>query len=318
MLVPPLDDGETVRLCSLQNLKVLDALPEERFDRITRLAARMFKVPVALVSLVESNRRWLKSEHGLAIDQSDGLNAFFDHPVLREEGFAVHDTSEDSRFANTPLAVGKQTIRFCAGQPVHSPGGVRAGTLCLIDYKPRYFSEAEVDSLKDFAEMVDHEMSLLAQTTSDELTRVANRRGFIQIATSMLTLCQRQRKPASIIGFDLNKFKMINDTFGHGEGDKVLNRFAALLVRTFRESDIVARFGGDEFCVLSSYATAEDMSAPLGRLDAAFSASSLKQEFPNLSWSAGIAQYDPPGPPDLEKLLREADAQMYAAKSSVA
>ncbi|MGI9259486.1 MAG: GAF domain-containing protein, partial [Gammaproteobacteria bacterium] len=195
MLVPPLDDGETVRLCSLQNLKVLDALPEERFDRITRLVARMFDVPVALVSLVESDRQWLKSEHGFEVDQSDGLISFCDHPIFREESFAVHDTSQDSRFANTPLAVGEQTIRFCAGQSVHSPGGMRAGTLCLIDYKPRYFSEAEAESLKEFAEMVDHEMSLLAQTTSDELTRVANRRGFIQIATSMLTLCQRQRKP---------------------------------------------------------------------------------------------------------------------------
>lgn len=318
MLVPPLDDGETVRLCSLQNLKVLDALPEERFDRITRLVARMFDVPIALVSLVESDRQWLKSKHGLAADQPDILDSVCNHPIFREDNFAVHDTSQDSRFANTPLVMGKRTIRFCAGQSVHSPGGMRAGTLCLIDYEPRYFSEAEAASLKDFAEMVDHEMSLLAQTTSDELTRVANRRGFIQIATSMLTLCQRQRKPATIIGFDLNKFKVINDTYGHGAGDKVLNRFAALLVRTFRESDIVARFGGDEFCVLSSYSSAEDMSAPLGRLDAAFSASSLKQEFPNLSWSAGIAQYDPPGPPNLEKLLRDADAQMYAAKISVA
>lgn len=318
MLVPPLDDGETLRLCSLQNLKVLDALPEERFDRITRLAARMFEVPVALVSLVEADRQWLKSKHGLAIGQSDDLDSVCDHPIFQEESFAVRDTTLDPRFEKIPLAMGEHAVRFCAGHSVYSPGGMRAGTLCLIDYVPRYFSEAESVSLKDFAAMVDHEMSLLAQTTSDELTRVANRRGFIQIATSMLTLCQRQRKPATVIGLDLNKFKAINDTHGHAAGDKVLNRFAALLVRTFRESDIVARFGGDEFCVLSSYATAEEMSAPLGRLDAAFSASSLKQEFPNLSWSVGISQYDPPGAPDLEKLLREADSQMYAAKRSVA
>ncbi len=318
MLKSPIPVGETVRLCSLQNLKVLDTLPEERFDRITRLVARVFDVPIALVSLVDVDRQWFKSRHGIDAEETPREISFCGHAILEEETFVVHDAAEDERFADNPLVTDEPKIRFYAGHPVHSPQGTRIGTLCIIDRQPRAFSNEDAANLQAFAEMVDHELSLLAQTTSDELTSIANRRGFAQIANHMLALCHGHAKPATVIGIDLNKFKLINDTYGHEAGDKVLERFAALLVKTFRNSDVVARFGGDEFCVLSSYTVASEVRAWLDRLGTAFASSALKREFPMLSWSAGVAEYDPSKPPDLEALLSLADANMYEVKQALA
>ncbi len=317
MLEAPHPIGETVRLCSLQNLKVLDTMPEERFDRITRLVARVFDVPIALVSLVDVDRQWFKSRHGLAAEETPREISFCGHAILEEKTFVVPDAAADARFADNPLVTGEPKIRFYAGHPVHSPQGARIGTLCLIDRRSRTFSTEDAANLKAFAEMVDHELSLLAQTTSDELTRIANRRGFAQIANHMLALCHSHGKLATVVGIDLDKFKLVNDTHGHEAGDRVLERFAALLVKTFRDSDVVARFGGDEFCVLSSYASASEVRARLDQLEKVFSSSALKQEFPMLSWSAGVAEYDPVKPPDLEALLSLADAHMYDIKQAL-
>ncbi|NNC65016.1 MAG: GAF domain-containing protein, partial [Gammaproteobacteria bacterium] len=135
MLKAPTPIGETVRLCSLQNLKVLDTLPEERFDRITRLVARVFDVPIALVSLVDVDRQWFKSRHGLDADETPREISFCGHAILEEKTFVVHDAAKDERFVDNPLVTGGPKIRFYAGHPVHSPQGTRIGTLCLIDRK---------------------------------------------------------------------------------------------------------------------------------------------------------------------------------------
>jgi diguanylate cyclase (GGDEF)-like protein len=283
MLKPPAPKDETVRLCALQNLKVLDTLPEERFDRITRLATRLFDVPIALVSLVDADRQWFKSRQGLAAPETSREISFCGHAILGPAAFVVPDAQADARFRDNPLVTGDPHIRFYAGYPVHSPDAKRVGTLCLIDRKPRSLSGEDVDSLKTLAEMVDHELALLAQSTSDELTNIANRRGFHLITEHILALCRRNVQPATIISIDLDNFKAVNDSFGHDAGDAALCEFAGLLVKAFRDSDIVARLGGDEFCVLSSYTSAANTDVALSRLDTSFRASALLQQYPFFS-----------------------------------
>ena len=308
--------GETHRLCSLQNLKVLDTLPGKRFDRITSLVARVFDVPVALVNLIDDSVQWLKLQDETQTSGMEIAPDFCAKTILADQPFVVEDVQKDPRFAGRALISGAIEVKSYAGFPIHSPDGARVGTLCIMDGRPREFSEEQIENLKSFANMVDREFALLAQTTSDELTRLVNRRGFVQIAEHMLSLCRRQEKPATVIAIDLDNFKAINDTHGHDSGDRVLKRFSALLVKNFRASDVVSRFGGDEFCVLSSYSTREVIRASLARLGDAFATSELAVEFPLLSWSAGIAEYEGTAEPVLEELLQQADTRMYAAKQS--
>jgi diguanylate cyclase (GGDEF)-like protein len=308
----PLD--ETLRLRSLHNLRILDTDSEERFDRITRLARRLFNVPIALVSLVDRDRQWFKSRQGLEACATSREVSFCGHAILDEATFIVEDALKDARFADNPLVTDEPKVRFYAGHPVHGADGRRVGTLCLIDQQPRSLSPSEIASLVDLASMVDRELSLVSQTATDALTLISNRRGFLQIAEHVLALCGRNKLAAAAVAIDLDGFKAINDTKGHEAGDEVLRGFARLLLKQFRDSDVVARLGGDEFCVLTGGATAEQIRVPLERLRQAFSRSALASAHPGLAWSCGIAEFDPSAPRDIDTLLREADRQMYDAK----
>lgn len=124
---------------------------EDRFDRITRTAARLFDVPVALVSLVDSNRQWFKSRYGLDVTSTTRDVSFCGHAIASDEVFVVPDALVDERFSDNPLVTGPPHIRFYAGHPLQSRSGYRVGTLCLIDHRPRHFDEADRQGLADLA-----------------------------------------------------------------------------------------------------------------------------------------------------------------------
>jgi diguanylate cyclase (GGDEF)-like protein len=311
---PAQPTDETQRLRALQGLCVLDTLPEERFDRITRLAARLFEVPIALVSLVDRDRQWFKSRQGLDAPETGRDVSFCGHAILRAAPLIVPDSLADPRFAGNPLVTGGPGVRFYAGHPVHAPDGSRVGTLCLIDRRPREFSAEDAAALADLAQMVDRELALVTLATIDELTHLSNRRGLTDIASRVLALCRRQGVPATLVAIDLDGFKQINDRCGHAAGDVVLQKFADLLLKHFRDSDVIGRLGGDEFCVLAGGATAAQVQASLERLQAGFGHSALGKAHPGLAWSAGIVEFDPASSLDLDALLEAADQRMYRAK----
>jgi diguanylate cyclase (GGDEF)-like protein len=307
--------NETDRLRSLRNLKILDTLEEDSFDRITRLAAQLFHVPIALVSLVDHDRQWFKSHQGLPVRQTSREVSFCGHAILQEETLIVRDSAQDSRFADNPLVTGAPHIRFYAGHPLHAPDGARIGALCIIDAQPREFSAQDAASLVDLAAMVDRELALLALAMIDPLTRLSNRRGLTDTARHLLALCRRECRPAALVGIDLDHFKDINDRYGHAAGDRVLAGFARLLLKHFRSSDVLARLGGDEFCILAAGATEQGIQVALNRFSAGFATSALAREFPSLSWSTGIVQFEFASQMDLEQLLRIADERMYSVKA---
>lgn len=317
MRTPDEPGNETARLRSLQDLKILDTQPEERFDRITRLASRIFDVPIALVSLVDRDRQWFKSKHGLEAEQTPRDVSFCGHAILGQEGLVVEDTHADGRFRDNPLVTADPAIRFYAGVPVHSAEGHAVGTLCVIDREAKKFSEDQHAILRELASMVDQELVLLNQATTDELTRISNRRGFLKIGEHVLALCRRKSEPASLIEFDLNGFKQINDQLGHDAGDGVLREFARCLIKYFRDSDVIARLGGDEFCVLASGSTIEQAKAAELRFREEFRHSRLHGEYPTLSWGAGFAQFDCEADDSLKALMGRADEAMYVDKRAV-
>ncbi len=154
--LPP--DNEAQRLAELRLLNILDTPFEERFDRITRTAAKLFQVPVALVSLVDENRQWFKSCQGLNVRETPRQVSFCAHAILEDGPLIVEDAEKDPRFADNPLVTGKPHVVFYAGQPLTGPGGHKLGTLCLIDHQPRRFGEDERAALRDLAAWVELEL----------------------------------------------------------------------------------------------------------------------------------------------------------------
>lgn len=157
---------ELDRLGALWATGLLDTPPEERFDRITRLAAQFFDVPMCLVSLIDTDRQWFKSRFGLGATQTPRSDAFCAHAVEMRELLVVEDAQQDVRFAQNPLVTGGPLIRFYAGQPVFSPDGHALGTLCIIDTRPRQLTASRVAALRDFALLVQDEFSKAAVAAS--------------------------------------------------------------------------------------------------------------------------------------------------------
>lgn len=151
----------------------------------------------------------------------------------------------------------------------------------------------------------------------DELTGLNNRRGFMLLAEHQMSVARRDKKPLALLFIDLNNLKTINDNFGHKEGDRAISDAAAVLKQTFRESDIIARVGGDEFCVLMTADNELDVDTPIGRLNTNVELHNAQGIRPyKLSLSVGRANYDPNEPVPIEDLMRQADALMYQAKLS--
>ena len=312
MMKPPLPLDETVRLKSLHALRILDSVPEERFDRITRMAQRLFDVEVCLVSLVDSDRQWFKSKQGLDACETPRNISFCGHAILDENALVIEDTLIDQRFADNPLVTGEPHIRFYAGVPVHAPNGERIGTLCLIDSEPRIFSPEDEQTLSDFAALVDDELASSSKVHVDELTGIANRRGFTTVAQHLIPLCTRNDLNVELLFFDLDGFKQLNDKLGHEAGDQALRIFAKTLLKSFRSADVVARLGGDEFAVIMA---GEKVSSerPLETLQEHIDSTQTKIA-KKLKWSVGRIKYDKARHASVEDLLADADKEMYADK----
>jgi len=151
--------AEEVRIKALHRLDVLDTPREDRFDRFTRLAAASFNVPIALVSLVDTDRQWFKSCIGMDAPGTPRSVAFCSHAVALDDLLVVPDTRLDERFANNPLVTGAPHVRFYAGQPVRSLDGQPLGTLCIVDTVPRTLDDAGRRMLRDLAQLVQDELN---------------------------------------------------------------------------------------------------------------------------------------------------------------
>ena len=315
MIKPEIPENESERLHALRTLKILDTSHEERFDRVTRMAKRMFGVSISLVSLVDEDRQWFKSKQGLEATETPREISFCGHAINQEGLFIVPNALEDERFADNPLVTDAPNIRFYAGYPLKLRQGINLGTLCLIDSKPKVLDEEDQQLLKDLGAMIEQEIKSIQLATLDELTMISNRRGFLTMAEHSLKLCQRKKMPMSVILFDLNKFKLINDEYGHHEGDFVLNRFAEVMQHVFRQSDVIGRLGGDEFVVMLTDSDHGQIDKILDRFAQAIAETNQAIDKPyEIEFSAGVANFPHDTDISLDEMIEQADAAMYAQK----
>ncbi|GAC1414170.1 MAG: hypothetical protein NVSMB57_09750 [Actinomycetota bacterium] len=187
----PKPSTEAARLASLESLRILDTPPEERFDRIPRIAQRMFNVPIALVSLVDRDRQWFKSHQGMDAAETPRDESFCAHAILEPNGLTVTDALLDARFSDNPYVCGPPGVRFYAGAVLRAPDGQPIGTLCIVDTVPRTMSPEDTAVLNDLARIVEREINMVEIATLDALTGLLNRAGFLVVASHFLKLTDR-------------------------------------------------------------------------------------------------------------------------------
>jgi signal transduction histidine kinase len=186
MLIPQKHKNETERLQLLNSYSILDTLPEEDFDNITAIASQICNIPISLITLIDNDRQWFKSHHGLDATETPRDYAFCAHAIHdNDKVFIVEDARKDERFHDNPLVTGSPKVVFYAGVPLNNNVGLPLGTLCVIDHKPNVLSEKQLKALKALADQVMNllelrknklhlEQAILElEQTNQELTRFA-------------------------------------------------------------------------------------------------------------------------------------------------
>lgn len=156
-LIPADEEG---RIAAVHRYDVLDTPPDGSFDRITALAARLFDVPISIVSIVDRDRIWFKSHHGVEVQEIGRDLGLCASAVCQHEPWLVTDASVDLRTIDNPLVAGELGLRFYFGVPLTTSDGFNLGTLNVIDVEPREVTDAEVETLQDLAAIVVDELEV--------------------------------------------------------------------------------------------------------------------------------------------------------------
>jgi GAF domain-containing protein len=198
----PVPKNEKRRLAVLWQYEVLDTVPEEVFDDLTELAARICEAPIALISLVDESRQWFKSRIGTPMSETSRDVSFCAYAIHQSDLFIVPDATKDERFANNPLVTSDPKIRFYAGAPLITPDGHALGTLCVIDKVPRELNADQKQALRILARHVMSQLEL--RRRSRELAEARKKeeklKGDLQklsaeLAEARRELAQINRKP---------------------------------------------------------------------------------------------------------------------------
>lgn len=327
--LPPLLADEQPRQAALDRLQMLDAVPEPAYDDLTRLAVAVCRVPMALVLLRDRDRQWCKSWHGIDAAQADRCIALCGQVIRMPKQTVVIPDIHRGRHSRDLSALRDAGIRFYAGVPLLSPDGFAVGMLCVLDTRPRRLSWLQREALEALARQVSRLLELrlrnlelraalderdrLAQqlarlASTDALTQLRNRRGFDALRRE-----QRQALtlPLTVAMLDIDHFKQINDTYGHGVGDHILRQLARTLREVLRREDEAIRYGGEEFALVLRGTDGEGARVLLDRLRARVAMLDTPVPF---TFSAGYASVRP-GEEGLDAALARADAALYAAKA---
>ena len=308
-------DDEAGRLAALRRYDVLDTAPEAPFEVLTQLARDVLGVPIAAVSLIDADRQWFKSIAGLNACETARNISFCTYTIKHRKPLVIPDTTMDARFYDNPLVTGAPWIRSYLGIPLETPDGYNLGAFCAIDTKPRNFSVSEIANLATFAKLVLNELELRQCAASDPLTGSMTRRAWHEAAGSELARSRRYETDASIILFDVDNFKQINDNHGHAAGDAVLRTLVQRCFGILRECDMLGRIGGEEFAVFLPQTNAEDASEVAERLRVKFAMTPIKVPSGALRVTAsfGICSLHA-GIDTVDAWVEAADNYLYQAK----
>lgn len=335
MLSAPLPDNENERLASLRKMQLLSTPAEEPFDRITRVAAHAFNVPIVLISIVDSDRQWFKSSVGIAERQTRREISFCSHVVHSGQLMIVEDATKDTRFADNPMVCSESHVRFYAGRPLRNHEGHVVGTLCLIDRAPRTLSRKELQVLDDLGnwtetifmarglsramEVVLNELDeAKRESMIDPWLRTWNRNAIMEILSRENDHASREGSELSILMLDVDRFKSINDVYGHPVGDAVLVDVVQTIRNQLRSYDSIGRYGGEEFMVVLPDAGEKEALALAERLRKSVEALEVSVEPQQLrcTISIGVKTIDKLIKQPVDELIMAADQALLNAKNN--
>jgi len=348
MTAAPHPANETERLQALSDYDFRDPGEEQAYEDFTRLAARFCETPMALLSLVDSEREWCRARVGWEAAEIPREHSLSAHAILQpDELMVVSDAARDPRFDDNPLVSAEPGIRFFAAAPLVTEQGFALGALCVADRTARELlpdlaealqalarrvmtqlelrftvaqlkrGHAELASreweLQDYHRRIKEENAALAeQCTLDGLTGVRNQRAFDRALGEELARSQRQQTPVSILLVDIDRFKAFNNAFGRGGGDRVLQATAGLLTECVRPFDVVARYHDQDFAVILSNAGDETAVRVGDRLRRKIESAPWKLQ--PITVSVGASTIAPDG--DGLTLVEEAEDALRHAKQS--
>lgn len=275
---------ESRRQKALRAMNVLDTPIEERFERITRSARQLLRMPIAAISLVDAARQWFKSVQGLELCETSREDSFCGHAVLTDSLFVVPDARKDPRFADNPLVTGDPWIRFYAGCPITAANGLPVGTLCVVDRKPRRFGAKKEALLRALARTAECKLrsrmpgaaqrelvEALPQgrhNALDTLTRLWGRAAILDILEREFEHARRSGTGIGTIIVNVDGRDRIDGSLGFEATDTVVRKTARRLLKTVRPNDALGRFGAGEFLGVIATSDRAELAAIAQRMRA--------------------------------------------------
>jgi diguanylate cyclase (GGDEF)-like protein len=330
MPAAPISANDAQRCAAMRRVRLLGTPAEERFDKITRLARRMFGVSMAIIDIVGDRMAWLKSVQGF-----DGLDvprahSYCHYTVLRDEICLITDARIDPRVSDNPFAA---SFVFYAGVPLRFEGQ-NVGVFCIADGQPRTLDDVELDSLRDLAALAEHEfesgalseaqlrlasanVELEMKSRIDVLTRIWNRGAITEIAEREIEQGRSGGTSTGIALIDVDHFKRVNDRYGHPAGDQVLRVVSERLRAALRPTDAVGRFGGEEFLLVLPEVSRASLFGICERVRIALASEpvTMGAQAIDLTCSIGCSVSDC-GAESIGALVGAADQALYQAKAA--
>ena len=292
MITPRRPSNEDERLAHLYSLDVLDTPAEERFDRITRLAKGLFEVPIVLISLVDEKRQWFKSRQGLTACETSREISFCGHAILGDELLVIEDATADERFHDNPLVVQEPEIRFYAGCPLRDAAGLRLGTLCLIDTRPRRLSAAAREQLRDLGRIAEGELSILKlgltqleqvgwepddrRQLLDEVTGTWNEGAMLEIARRGIQRSAAAGAQATLVVAHVRNAGEVSETWTR-DGAAILKAEVAQAMRSAVQTHDAVGILEDGFLILLMGCSGEQVEHRVERIEEALAGNSVLQ-----------------------------------------
>lgn len=306
---------EEARLAALRRYDILESGDEAAFRRVVDLASLALDAPVAAMTLIDDATLVVKAAVGASLLAAPRADTICTHTIRQAEPLIVPDTTLDPRFAKSPLVAGAPHLRAYLGVPLATPDGYNVGTLWVGDSAPRQFAPPAAAILEKLAAIAVEQMEMRQIAKQDAMTGALTRRGFFAEVEKEYARASRYDRPSSLVLIDVDRFRAINDRYGHLAGDAVLVAIANASMASMRRSDVFGRTGGEEFGLLLPETDLAEATQAAERIRRMVEDTIIEVPGASVRATVSLGVAAMPGPGEgASAWLADADVALYEAK----